>query len=402
MQWREIFRLALESLRANAFRTALTMLGMLIGVMAVVLLVSLGNGAKKYVTNEFEGLGTNLIIVQPGKTDKKTTFGPPIGAAQRKMTLADVNALEKKSFNLEAVTGLVFGTTQVRYEDNIVNVSVFGSNDALIRILNLQVGTGGFFSREEDDYGRRVVVLGQEVARDLFGDASPLGRQVKLNQREFRVIGVMKATGSKLGLNFDQFVFIPTTAALRTFNDDKLFGIRAKARSRAGVADAVEEIRGILTERREGEEDFTIATQAEMMQTMDTILSMLTYVLAGIALISMLVGGIGIMNIMLVSVSERTAEIGIRRAVGARRSDILKQFLVEAGTLSLLGGAAGVALSLGVTYGARIFFPDFDMRPPFWILPPAFMLSFLVGVVFGVWPALRASRIETLDALRHE
>ena len=398
----EILRLSIEGLFANKFRTMLTMLGMVIGVSAVVLLVSLGNGAKKYVLNEFEGLGTNLIIVQPGKSDKKTHFGPPIGAAQRKMTLEDVTALEKRSFNLEAVTGLVMGTTTARFEDSTNNVNVFGTNNNFIKILNLSVSDGAFFTREEDDFGRRVIVLGSNIAKNLFGETSPLGKQVLLNQSEFRVIGIMNSSGDKLGLNLDDFVFIPTRAAQRIFNDDKLFGIRAKARSRASLDDAVNEISEILKERRDGEEDFTVITQVAMMESMGTILNMLTYVLACIACISMVVGGIGIMNIMLVSVAERTSEIGVRRAVGARRIDILKQFLAEAVMLSVTAGFVGVFIALALTYGIYWILPSFDLRAPLWIVPPAFLLSVVVGIIFGVWPARKASMIETLEALRYE
>lgn len=398
----EILRLSLESLRSQKLRTGLTMLGIVIGVLAIIILVSIGNGAKNYILKEFEELGTNLIVIQPGKTDKKSRFGPPIGASQRKMTLEDVVALEKRSFGVQAVTGLVFGSGTVRQGEYISNVSVFGSNENFLQILNLTVAEGSFFGREEDDYGRRVVVLGHNVRQNLFGDENPLGKLVKLNQSEFRVIGVMKETGDKVGLNLDEFVFIPTRAAMRVFNEDKLFGIRARASSRAGLDDAVEEITSILKERRNGEEDFTIVTQTTMLSTMTTILNMLTYVLGAIAGVSMLVGGIGIMNITLVGVSERTPEIGIRRAVGARRRDILKQFLFEAVTLSSLGGVAGVGLALAITHSLFFFFPSFDLRAPGWILGPSFLLSLLVGVIFGVWPAWKASRIEPLEALRYE
>lgn len=402
MSYREIIRLSLEALRANTFRTALTMLGMIIGVAAVILLVSIGNGTKNYILAEFEGLGTNLIVVQPGKTDKKTHLGPPMGAAQRKMTSADVNALEKRALSLEAVTGLVFGSATVKFEENTSNVSVFGSNDEFIRILNLHIAEGTFFSREEDDFGRRVAVLGSAVREDLFAGENPLGRSIRMNETEFKIIGVMASLGSKLGFNIDEFVFIPTTAALRLFNDDKLFGIRAKARSRAGLDDAVAEITAILRERRDGEEDFTVLTQVAMMESMEAILDTLTYVLGAIACISMLVGGIGIMNIMLVSVAERTPEIGIRRAVGARRRDILNQFLAEAITLALISGLLGILIAVGLTNLIYSFVPTFDLRAPLWILPPAFLLSLVVGVVFGVWPAHKASRTEILDALRYE
>jgi putative ABC transport system permease protein len=375
---------------------------MVIGVGSVVLLVSLGEGAKRYILSEFEGLGANLIVIQPGKSDKKTHFGPPVGAAQRKMTTADVAALERRAINLEAVSGLVLGTVSARYEDAINNITVFGTNEQFPDIITLQLGRGGYFTREEDEYRRRVVVLGTNIASQLFGDADPIGRAVKLNESEFRVVGVLAPMGDKLGLSFDEIGFIPTEAALKLFNEDKLFGIRAKASSRVGVDDAVAEITEILTERREGEEDFTVLTQVSMMESMNTILSMLTYVLAAIAAISMLVGGIGIMNIMWVSVVERTQEIGIRRAVGARRRDILQQFLAEAVGLSLVSGILGVGGAMLITVVLFMAFPSFDMRAPLWIVVPAFVLAIGVGTVFGVGPAWRASRIETLDALRYE
>ena len=347
MGLREILRLSVESLAAQKLRTALTILGMVIGVGAIVLLVSLGQGAKNYVTSEFEGLGTNLIIVQPGKSDKKTHMGPPVGAAQRKMTTADVMAIEKRALNVEAVSGLVLGTVSARCEDALSNITVFGTNEQFPQILSVRIGRGQYFSREEDEYGRRVVVLGQSIVNDLFGEADPIGQMIKLNESEFRVIGVLLPMGNKLGLDFDELGFIPTQAALKLFNDDKLFGIRAKASSRVGVDDAVAEISEILKDRRDGEEDFTVLTQVSMMESMNTILNMLTYVLAAIAAISMLVGGIGIMNIMWVTVVERTQEIGIRRAVGARRVDILKQLLAEA--IALLGLVARWSLRLGST-----------------------------------------------------
>ncbi len=402
MHMREVLRLSFESLIANRFRALLTMLGMIIGVGSVILLDSIVTGAKRYILGEFEGMGTNLIIVQPGRTDKKSNFGPPIGAAQRKMTIADVVALEKRAFNLEAVSGIVFGTATVKADESTSNVNVFGANDLFTKILNFQVAEGAWFTREEDDYGRRVVLLGKNVAYNLFGDNVPLGRSIRINESEYRVIGVMGKMGDKIGMNFDEFVFVPTHAALRLFNDDKLFGIRAKARSKAGVDDAVEEIKEILKERRNGEEDFTIITQGAMMASMNTILSMLTYVLAAIAAISMVVGGIGIMNIMLVSVAERTAEIGIRRAVGARQRDILTQFISEAIVLSLIGCLTGLVGATIITQIAYWFLPSFDLRPPSWIIAPTFLGAVAVGVLFGVWPARKASKIETLEALRYE
>ncbi len=402
MQARAIVRMSWESLWAQKLRTLLTILGMVIGVGAVVLLVSLGEGAKRYVLKEFEGLGTNLIVVQPGKSDKKTHMGPPVGAAQRKMTVLDVSAIEREARNIEAVSGLVLGTVSARYDESLSNITIFGTNEQFPEILSIAIGQGGYFTREENDYRRRVIVIGRNIARELFGDENPLGKRIKLNESEFRIVGVLAPMGDKLGLSFDELAFIPTTAALKLFNEDKLFGIRAKASSRVSMDDAVEEIREILRARRDGEEDFTILTQLSMMESLNTILSMLTYVLAAIAAISLVVGGIGIMNITWVSVVERTQEIGIRRAVGATRRDILQQFLAEALGLSVLGGVLGVGGALCLTHILHAFFPLFDMRSPWWILLPAFAMSLLVGIVFGVGPAWRASKIETLDALRYE
>ncbi len=402
MPWLEVLRLSVESIIAQKFRAALTILGLLIGVLAVVLLVSIGDGARKFISSELEGLGTNFIVVQPGKTDRKSGMGPPPGVSQREMRIADVKALQRKNFSLSAVTGLVLGSSSVRYQSNISNISVFGTNEQFLDIFNVKVQTGSFLTQEDDDNSRRVIILGNNVAKNLFEDQSPLGKQVKINFREFRVIGVLSKTGNKLGLNLDEIAIIPTTAALKAFNETKLFGIRAKARNRQNVDEAVEEVKSILKDRREGEEDFSVFTQKEMMETLDGILNMLTYVLAAIAAISMLVGGIGIMNIMLVTVTERTSEIGIRRAVGARQSDIIKQFLAEAVSLSLLGGLLGLLGAVIIANIFMAFYPSFNLNPPLWILLPAFIFSVLTGIIFGVYPSLKAARIEPLDALRHE
>lgn len=402
MRWREVFYLAFEALISNKLRAGLTMLGMIIGVGAVVLLVSIGNGARNYILHEFQGMGTNLISIQPGKTDKKTGFGPPMGGSRKKLTLMDVESLSRQGLNLEAVSGIIFGAVNVKYGESSHNVSMLGANDQLIKLFNFKVQFGAFFSHEEDEAGRRIAVLGYEVAGRLFGDENPLGKQVKINESEHRVVGVLTRQGQSLGFNMDEIVFTPTRTAMRVLNEDKLTGIRAKARSKVSVDDAVQEITEILKLRRNGEVDFTVLTQFSLLATLNTILGMLTTVLGGIAMISMVVGGIGIMNIMLVSVTERTREIGVRRAVGARRSDILKQFIAEAVALSIVGGLIGLLGSAALTYIVYFAVPSFDMRAPVWILGPAFLLSTGVGIVFGVWPARKASHIETIDALRFE
>lgn len=391
-----------EALVENKLRSTLTMLGMIIGVSAVVLLVSVGTGAKRYITSEFESLGTNIILVQPGKTDKKTSMGPPVTSSKGKLLLSDVEALQRYATSLSAVSGVMFGAGVVKNELGTSNINILGSNDQFVKIFNMVITQGTYITKEDDDAGRRVVVLGYNVKRNLFGDNIALGKLVKVNDSEHRVIGIVKPTGDKLGFNVDDMVFIPTKSALRLFNTDRLFGIRATSKTRNGLDDAVKDVTEILKERDNGEENFTIVTQVNMLESMNTILNMLTYALGAIAFISMLVGGIGIMNIMLVSVTERTREIGIRRAVGARRSDILRQFVIEAVVISVSGGLIGILISEVIANALYFAFPAFDMRPPFWILPPAFLMSFLTGLAFGVWPAKKAATIQTIDALRYE
>lgn len=396
----ELLYLAFESFWTNKLRTSLTMLGLIIGVGAVVLLVSIGNGAKNYISVEFQNLGTNLIIIQPGRSDRKI-MGPPIGSSKEKLTLADVEALERQAVHLGAVTGVCFGAGTIKYGERSLNTHILGSNEKLLQILNIGVAQGEFFG-QEIEYGRRVVFLGDKVSKNFFGEDNPLGKMIRINGAEHRVVGVAKQKGDTLGFNIDELVFIPVRSAMRIFNEDRLFGIRAKAKDKISVDDAVGEVKAILKQRHNGQEDFSLLTELSMLQTMDTILNMLTYVLAGIAMISMIVGGIGIMNIMLVSITERTREIGVRRAVGARKSDILSQFLIEAVGLSIIGGAIGLGFSGGLTYIIYWFVPTFDMRAPIWIMLPAFGLSSLVGILFGVWPAAKAANIETIDALRFE
>jgi putative ABC transport system permease protein len=402
MKLRETTRISLSALLANRSRTALTMLGLIIGVAAVIMLVSIGNGVRKFVMNEFESLGSNLIIIQPGKSDRRSHFGPPIALSNNRMTLEDIRAIERRAININAVSGVVIGNAVISHLDAAHNAMVFGANEQFLKIITLEIKYGGYFSREEDDFGRRVAVIGKKVADSLFGDDYAVGRVIGVNEHRYRVIGILGATGHKVGLDVDNLILVPTRAALRLFNTDRLFGIRATARTRSSVDDAVAEISDILKERNNGEDDFTVITQGALMASIENILSMLTYVLGGIAAISMLVGGIGIMNIMFVTVTERIAEIGLRRAVGATKRDIVGQFLLEAVMLSVLGGCVGVALASGVGWGVSSFFKRFDLTPPWWIIAPAFGTSLLIGVVFGVLPAIRAARIEPLEALRHE
>jgi putative ABC transport system permease protein len=325
-----------------------------------------------------------------------------MGSTKRRLTNADVEAIEKLAVNVDAVTGVTLSSGTLKSDQFSFGIQIIGASDVWPRIINMKMLLGDFFTREEAELGRRVVVLGNHVARKLFPNDNPIGRFVKVAESEHRVVGVIDKMGDKLGFNMDDMAFLPVKDAMRLFNEDRLFGLRARAKSKVNLADAVDEIKSILRSRHNNQEDFTIVTQDAMLGTMQTILGMLTYVLGGIAAISMLVGGIGIMNIMLVSVTERTREIGIRRAVGARRIDILKQFLAEALVLSLTGGGLGLLGSVLITYVVYWSQPTFDMRAPYWIFLPAFGISLVAGVVFGVWPARKASMLDPIEALRFE
>ena len=394
--------MAFESLRSHALRSVLTMLGMAIGVASVILLTGLGEGAKQFITGEFYSLGTNLIIIQPGRAETKSPFGPPPGGSTRPLTLEDTNAIRQRGSLLTAVTPVMLGTNRIRRGERERDVTVIGTDENWTRVLAVNVISGQFIHRDASITGRRVCAIGQTVRTELFGEKNPLGEIIQVNRSPFRVVGIMEEKGETLGFNMDDMIFIPVKAYQKLFDQTALFGIRAKARSKQELDAALEQCREIIKHRHHGNEDFTLVSQAAMMSTMDTILEMMTRTLAGIAAISLLVGGIGIMNIMLVSVAERTSEIGLRKAVGARRRDILRQFLVESATLSTFGGSVGIAT--GYAGGAAIGLVSGSFRPE--ISPQmvglAFGFSAFVGILFGVYPALRAGRLDPIRSLRHE
>ncbi len=393
---------ALEGLRANAFRASLTMLGMAIGVAAVILLVSIGDGTKQYITKQFSDLGTNLIIIQPGRTETKSPMGPPPGGATRKLTMDDTRALRKWGTQLAAVTPVTLGSGSLRYRDRQRDVTILGCDDQFTEILNLSVGFGRFLSPNDAFSGRRVCCIGETVREQLFGEANPVGEIVQIARSQFRVIGIMARKGTTLGMDMDDLVLVPVRAYMKVFDTDSLFGIRAKALNQDVMEDAMEQAKSILKRQHHGNEDFTLISQDAMMSTMGTILDMIKYIMAGIAGISLVVGGIGIMNILLVSVAERTREVGLRMAVGARRLDILKQFLTESMVLSLLGGSMGVACGLGSATAVGMISEKFQPIVTAGTIALAVFFSGGVGLVFGVYPAWRAAALDPILALRRE
>ena len=402
MNFIETFRVAFEAIMSNKVRSGLTMLGVIIGVMAVILLVSIGQGAQVYITKELTGMGTNLLIITPGKTSTRGGFHPPSAGTVRKLTYDDSQALKRRAWLLTDAVPLVFGTGKIKYQNMGRDMMIIGTTPEFQRVRNLFVDTGSYISQGDVDSKSKVIVLGTKVKEELFGAENPLGKVVTLSDARYRVVGVMRKKGTSLGMDIDDIVYIPVTSGQELFDTDSLFEIIASTPRADDVDRAIAQIKDLLIKRHAHKEDFTIQTQGAMLETMNTILGVLTAVLGGIAGISLLVGGIGIMNIMLVSVRERTREIGIRKALGARNRDIMAQFMIEAITLSGAGGVIGIIVGVGLALLIPVFVDVLPTSVSTWAILMAFFFSAAVGIFFGVYPARKAALQDPIQALRYE
>ena len=399
----EYLRSAFAALLANKVRAALTMIGVVIGVLAVTLLVGVGDGARIYVERTLEGIGANLLIVTPGRRETRGAMaGPHGGNVTRPLVMEDVRALERQGTHIREVTGATQGGGTIKYKDRRRDTLVFGVGAAFPDIRNMHVGVGTFVRQEDVDARRRVTVLGRTVVRELFGDESPLGKAVRIGDARYRVIGIMEEKGTSLGMDLDDLVFLPVTAALDLFGTDSLNSILTAAKNKEDVPLAMAEVDDILARRRHGEREVTVQSQDDLLATFGSLTNAMTWMLLAIASISLVVGGIGIMNIMLVSVRERTREIGVRRALGATRADVLWQFLVESMAISILGGLLGLGLGVAVSLAVRSAAPDVPLEVSPWIAMVALSSAVVVGVVSGVVPARRAALLDPVEALRYE
>lgn len=394
MRLGEAFRVALDALRANRLRSGLTMLGVIIGVAAVVVLVAIGTGAKNEVEAQVEGLGSNLLLVVPGKVN--------LGSARTvsRLDLTDVDDVARVVGNRDRVAATVTSGEEVRAGNRQNFTSVLGVTDTTPYVFTRALARGGYLSRADVDTDRRVAVLGAGVATALFGDQDAIGQQITIADVRFRVIGVFAPLGQSLGVDRDSEVHIPITAAHRLFNTDRVDGLAVKAPDPAGIDDLGTRVVAELS-RRHPDSEFSAVTQEQILGVLGRILGVLTGVLAAIAGISLLVGGVGVSNIMLVSVRERTREIGLRKAVGAKPRDIGLQFLFEAVALTCLGGVLGMALGVGAALLVGALSPV-PAAITWWSLALAFGVSVGVGIVFGVIPAQRAGRLDPVVALRTE
>jgi putative ABC transport system permease protein len=394
MRFAEAFRVAVDALRANRLRSLLTMLGVIIGVAAVVVLVAIGSGAKQEVEAQVEGLGSNIIFVFPGSVE----FGaaPSISRLQ----LDDVDYLGRVIGNPDAVATTVSSGETVSVGSQQVFSTVQGTNENVPNVFTRPVARGEYLTETDVATRRRVAVLGSNVATDLFGDVEPLGRQITIAGVRFRVIGVFEEVGSAFGVSRDDEVHIPVTTAQQLFGVDRIDALAVKA----PTIDDVDPVRHEVVQALEDkypDEKFSAVTQSQILGALGEILGLLTLVLAAIAAISLVVGGVGVSNIMLVSVRERTREIGLRKALGARRRDITVQFLIEAVLLTTIGGIIGMTLGISASVIADRLTP-LPASISWWSPVLAFSVSVAVGVFFGVFPARRAGKLEPVQALRTE
>ncbi|WP_067501048.1 ABC transporter permease [Actinoplanes sp. TFC3] len=394
MRVAEAWRVALDALRANRLRSLLTMLGVVIGVAAVVALVAIGTGTKRQIESQVEGLGSNLLIVVPGRLEAGSA--PSVST----MSLDDVDAVSRVVGDRSRVAVTIASGETARAGSRTAFVSMQGVLETTPTVFVRRLDRGAYLTRSDVSTARRVAVLGAGVAGQLFGDRDPIGRQITIGGVRFRVIGTFEPLGQSLGVDRDSEVHIPVTAAQRLLGTDRIDGLAIRAPDRDRIDTLGADIVGTLTERHP-DTDFSAVTQQQILGVLGDILGVLTGVLAAIAGISLLVGGVGVSNIMLVSVRERTREIGLRKAVGARPRDIGVQFLLEAVLLTTLGGVLGMAL--GIT--AALLVDRLSPVPAavtWWSLALAFGVSAAVGIIFGVLPAQRAGRLDPVVALRTE
>ncbi len=399
MRFADRNRVALGALFRYPLRTAMMLLATAIGVAAVVVLTSLGEAARLYVTGEFQSLGTNLLIIMPGRTE--TTGGGPAmlaGATPRDLTLGDAQALER-SAAIELLAPVIIGEATASAGSLERDVTIMGTTAAFREIRGWKMAAGEFLPAVDMEREAAVCVVGSIIGRELFRGEPPVGRWMRIDDRRCRVSGVLAEQGTSVMVDADQLVLVPVALAQSLFNAPGLFRIIAQVRGRDSMPAARRFVVQTLKERHRGDLDVTVITQDAVLKTFDGILGTLTRTLGGIAAVSLLVAGVLIMNVMLVAVSQRTQEIGLLKALGARRGQIVGLFLAEAIYLAMLGAVVGVLAGYGIAFVLGQAYPDFCFRPPFWAVAGAVLVAVACGLLLGFLPARRAAGLDPVAAL---
>ena len=397
MKARDLFAFSASALAGHRLRSVLALLGVVIGVASVIVLTSLGEGARLYVVNEFAELGTNLVVVFPGKVE---TSGFPItGGTPRDLTLDDLHALRKQVPAVRHMAPISMGEADATVGDRSRRATIIGTTADLLFIRHLSVQIGRFLPTGDVEHAPRVAVIGAKIQRELFGDTNPLGEVVHVGNERYRIIGVLAPRGMSMGMDLDEAVVLPVNHAMRMFNQRGLFRIVADVGMHEQIPASQNAILRVL-EDRHGGEDVTILTEDAVLDTLGSILAVLTAALGGIAAISLVVAGVAIMNVMLVSVSERTSEIGLLKALGATPGNVVAAFLAEAALLSSTGGILGLGVGFGTCAGLRLLWPSFPIHAPTWAVVSALVVSVGVGLIFGALPARKAAGLDPVTCLQ--
>lgn len=388
MRFFQTIKLAIKNIRSNKLRSALTMIGIIIGISSVIVLVGMGSGSTKQITSQVQSLGTNLISANTSSNGNK------------QFTLDNVKDIEQIQ-GVDKVAPVISTNTTVKVGKNSQSTSVTGTTSNFLDIRNMTISEGRFIADLDVDYRGKVAVLGSDIAQQLYGFTDPVGKDIDIKGSTYQVVGVLKSQGSSMGSNTDDMIIIPSTTAIGLAGTRNVQNVYIKSSDEKNVDSLTNEVNSYLTSFFKSTDNSNkVMSQKQLLDTMSSITSTMTYLLGGIAAISLVVGGIGVMNVMLVSVSERTKEIGIRKALGGSRKDILIQFLIEALVLSSLGGVAGVLFGLGLGWVVTALGMSMNFSIP--VVVVAFSFSLAVGIIFGIFPAYKASKLKPIDALRFE
>ncbi len=398
MRITDTFRFSRLALTAYPARTALILLAMSIGVASVIILTSLGEGARQYVKNQFQMLGSNLLIVLPGRSETTGDLPPLLGTSPHDLTIDDALAI-KRSHSVQNVTPVVVGAAPVSFGPREREVMIYGASHELKNTLDLKLLRGHFFPPDDPRNSASICVLGEKLYAELFDRNKPIGEWVRIGENRFRVIGILSSEGQPVGFDMSDTAIIPVASALTLFNRASLFRIIVKAHSKDALEPAEKDIVKIIRQRHNGDDDITVIRQDALIGTFDEILKTLTWAVAGIAAISLIVAGILIMNVMLVSVSQRKAEIGLLKALGAPTRQVMTLFLSEALMLSLAGGLIGLILGLASARIINVWIPGFPVQTPLWAIIAALLVTLVTGLLFGSIPARQAARLNPVLAL---